>query len=263
MTDGRARVTHRDAARQLRSGARSDCAARTRRATRSWPCVCSRRPRAAACAVPREAIEQGLADAEWPARLELIPLDERPPGAARRRAQRGRRPRAGRLPRAMASGTSAARHRRRCATRTSTSIAGDAACRMCRTVIATAAPTPRAIPADDLARHLRGRRRRATSRVEPDAGAGDRSGARAGADGLRRRVDLPRRRGSRRPQAACYPAVIPCCCASSSPAALVAACVCLAAAAPVAAQQADHRRPGSSPPATGSRLLDQTQSAHR
>ena len=103
--------------------------------------------------MPREAIEQGLADAQWPARLELIQLDERASGAAGRRAQPRGRAGARGLPAAMAPRTSAAGHWRDA--RQERGGDRDTLLPHVSSVIATAAPTPRAIPPDDLARHLR------------------------------------------------------------------------------------------------------------
>ncbi len=74
-------------------------------------------------------------------------------------------------------------------------------------VIATAAPTPRAMPADELAARIAAAGYAARTDRRPD-----RSGARGAAGGryrLRGRVDFPRRRGSRAPAAPCYPALIP------------------------------------------------------
>ena len=62
--------------------------------------------------VPQTAIEQGLAAAEWPARLELLDRRARPARAARCRPQSRGRTRPCLVPDPVASRASAARHRR-------------------------------------------------------------------------------------------------------------------------------------------------------
>jgi dihydrofolate synthase/folylpolyglutamate synthase len=101
----------------------------------------------------REAIEQGLADAEWPARLELIQLDRdrqvlldaaHNPEGARALAAYLRQWHPERPP--LVIGVMKDKNVQ--------DIIGTLLPHV-SSVIATAAPTPRAIPADDLARHLR------------------------------------------------------------------------------------------------------------
>jgi dihydrofolate synthase/folylpolyglutamate synthase len=101
----------------------------------------------------REAIEQGLADAQWPARLELIQLDEshqvlldaaHNPEGARALAAYLAQWHPERPP--LVIGVMRDKNVQ--------DIIGTLLPHV-SSVIATAAPTPRAIPADDLARHLR------------------------------------------------------------------------------------------------------------
>ena len=101
----------------------------------------------------REAIEQGLANAQWPARLELIPLDDghqvlldaaHNPEGARALAEYLRRFHPERPP--LVIGVMRDKHVQE--------IIGTLLPHV-SSVIATAAPTSRAIPAEDLARHLR------------------------------------------------------------------------------------------------------------
>jgi dihydrofolate synthase/folylpolyglutamate synthase len=101
----------------------------------------------------RSAIEQGLAGAEWPARLELIALDgdrqvlldaAHNPEGARALAAYLRRWHPERPP--LVIGVMRDKNVQ--------DIIGTLLPHV-SSVIATAAPTPRAIPADDLARHLR------------------------------------------------------------------------------------------------------------
>jgi dihydrofolate synthase/folylpolyglutamate synthase len=114
----------------------------------------------------RAAIEQGLADAQWPARLELIQLDEgrqvlldaaHNPEGARALAAYLAQWHPERPP--LVIGVMRDKNVQ--------DILGTLLPHV-SSVIATAAPTPRAIPADDLARHLRAAG--ATDvRAEPDA----------------------------------------------------------------------------------------------
>jgi dihydrofolate synthase / folylpolyglutamate synthase len=101
----------------------------------------------------REAIEQGLANAQWPARLELIQLDDghqilldaaHNPEGARALAEYLRRWHPERPP--LVIGVMRDKNVQE--------IIGTLLPHV-SSVIATAAPTPRAIPAEDLARHLR------------------------------------------------------------------------------------------------------------
>ena len=103
--------------------------------------------------ISRAAIEQGLTDAEWPARLELIRLDEghqvlldaaHNPEGARALAAYLQRWHPERPP--LVIGVMRDKNVQ--------DIIGTLLPHV-SSVIATAAPTPRAIPADDLARHLR------------------------------------------------------------------------------------------------------------
>jgi dihydrofolate synthase/folylpolyglutamate synthase len=103
--------------------------------------------------ISRAAIEQGLADAQWPARLELIQLDEghqvlldaaHNPEGARALAAYLQRWHPERPP--LVIGVMRDKNVQ--------DIIGTLLPHV-SSVIATAAPTPRAIPADDLARHLR------------------------------------------------------------------------------------------------------------
>jgi len=103
--------------------------------------------------ISRAAIEQGLADAQWPARLELIQLDEghqvlldaaHNPEGARALAAYLQRWHPERPP--LVIGVMRDKNVQE--------IIGTLLPHV-SSVIATAAPTPRAIPADDLARHLR------------------------------------------------------------------------------------------------------------
>jgi dihydrofolate synthase / folylpolyglutamate synthase len=103
--------------------------------------------------VSRGAIERGLADAQWPARLELIQLDEQRqvlldaahnPEGARALAAYLKRWHPERPP--LVIGVMRDKNVQ--------DIIGTLLPHV-SSVIATAAPTPRAIPADDLARHLR------------------------------------------------------------------------------------------------------------
>ena len=162
--------------------------------------------RRTACESIARRIEQGLETAEWPARLELLTLDERQAGPARRRTQRRRRARAGRLPAAWHPERPTARHRRHARQ----GRRRDPAARCCRrlAVIATAAPTPRACRPTISRRHLRAAGQRDVI-AEPDAERESITRCTM-SHRLRRRVDLPRRRGAGRPQAACYPPVITC-----------------------------------------------------
>jgi dihydrofolate synthase/folylpolyglutamate synthase len=115
----------------------------------------------------RGAIEQGLADAQWPARLELIQLDEdrqvlldaaHNPEGARALAAYLAQWHPERPP--LVIGVMRDKNVQ--------DIIGTLLPHV-SSVIATAAPTPRAIPADDLARHLRAAG--ATDVLaEPDAG---------------------------------------------------------------------------------------------
>jgi dihydrofolate synthase/folylpolyglutamate synthase len=104
-------------------------------------------------AVPRQAIEQGLADAEWPARLELLTIDHgrrvlldaaHNPEGARALAAYLRRWHPERPPLVLG-------------VMRDKSVADIARTLLpaVSSIIATAAPTPRAIPAANLARHLR------------------------------------------------------------------------------------------------------------
>lgn len=101
----------------------------------------------------REAIEQGLANAQWPARLELIQLDDgnqilldaaHNPEGARALAEYLRQWHPERPP--LVIGVMRDKNVQE--------IIGTLLPHV-SSVIATAAPTPRAIPAEDLARHLR------------------------------------------------------------------------------------------------------------
>jgi dihydrofolate synthase/folylpolyglutamate synthase len=103
--------------------------------------------------VGRDAIERGLAEAEWPARLELIELDARRkvlldaahnPEGARALANYLREWHAERPP--LVIGVMRDKNVMDIAATLLPHVSS---------VIATAAPTPRAIPPDDLARHLR------------------------------------------------------------------------------------------------------------
>jgi dihydrofolate synthase/folylpolyglutamate synthase len=103
--------------------------------------------------VSRDAIEHGLADAQWPARLELIQLDEshqvlldaaHNPEGARALAAYLEQWHPERPP--LVIGVMRDKNVQ--------DIIGTLLPHV-SSVIATAAPTPRAIPADDLARHLR------------------------------------------------------------------------------------------------------------
>jgi dihydrofolate synthase/folylpolyglutamate synthase len=115
--------------------------------------------------VSRASIEQGLADAQWPARLELIEIDEQHqvlldaahnPEGARALAAYLERWHPDRPP--LVIGVMRDK-----------SVADIASTLLphVSSVTATAAPTPRAIPPDDLARHLRAAGARDV-RVEPD-----------------------------------------------------------------------------------------------
>jgi dihydrofolate synthase/folylpolyglutamate synthase len=116
--------------------------------------------------MPREAIEQGLANAQWPARLELIQLDDRRqvlldaahnPEGARALAAYLQRWHPERPP--LVIGVMRDKNVQEIAHTLLPHVS---------TVTATAAPTPRAIPADDLARYLRTAGARDVA-VEPDA----------------------------------------------------------------------------------------------
>ena len=236
----------RDAARRPTARSRWDFVARTRRSNAVVAVRLLESAAGSGVRMPREAIEQGLAEPQWPARLELIQLDDRrqvlldaahnPEGARALAAYLQR----------WHPGTSAARdwrharqeRRRRSRTR---------CCRHVSTVIATAAPTPRAIPAERSRAPPARPPAPATSPSSPTPARAIDRALEAGADGLRGRVDLPRRRGPRRPQAACYPAVISVRCASSSCAA-ARAIVCLPGRRPPSPQQAD--QPAAAVPAS-------------
>jgi dihydrofolate synthase/folylpolyglutamate synthase len=114
----------------------------------------------------RAAIEQGLGDAQWPARLELIQIDNEHqvlldaahnPEGARALAAYLRRWHPERPP--LVIGVMRDKNVQE--------IVGTLLPHV-SSVIATAAPTPRAIPADDLARHLRAAGATDVS-AEPDA----------------------------------------------------------------------------------------------
>ncbi|HLG57691.1 MAG TPA: folylpolyglutamate synthase/dihydrofolate synthase family protein [Vicinamibacterales bacterium] len=116
--------------------------------------------------IPRDAIERGLAEAQWPARLELLPLDHgrrvlldaaHNPEGARALASYLRRWHAERPP--LVIGVMRDKNVAEIAQTLLPHVS---------TVIATAAPTPRAIPPEDLARHLRAAGAREVT-VEPDA----------------------------------------------------------------------------------------------
>jgi dihydrofolate synthase/folylpolyglutamate synthase len=103
--------------------------------------------------VSAEAIERGLAEAYWPARLELIELDgdrrvlldaAHNPEGARALAAYLQRWHPERPP--LVIGVMRDKNVQDIASTLLPHVSS---------VIATAAPTPRAIPADDLARHLR------------------------------------------------------------------------------------------------------------
>jgi dihydrofolate synthase / folylpolyglutamate synthase len=103
--------------------------------------------------IPRDAIEQGLATAEWPARLELLTLDRgrrvildaaHNPEGARALAAYLTRWFPQRLP--LVIGVMRDKN---------VADIAHTLLPVVSSVIATAAPTPRAIPAVDLARHLR------------------------------------------------------------------------------------------------------------
>ena len=116
--------------------------------------------------MPREAIEQGLADAQWPARLELIQLDDgrqvlldaaHNPEGARALAAYLQRWHPERPP--LVIGVMRDKNVQEIANTLLPHVSP---------VTATAAPTPRAIPPDDLARHLRAAGAGDVA-VEPDA----------------------------------------------------------------------------------------------
>jgi dihydrofolate synthase/folylpolyglutamate synthase len=116
--------------------------------------------------IPRDAIERGLAEAQWPARLELLPLDRdrrvlldaaHNPEGARALASYLARWHPERPP--LVIGVMRDKNVAEIAHTLLPHVS---------TVIATAAPTPRAIPPDDLARHLRAAGARDVT-VEPDA----------------------------------------------------------------------------------------------
>ena len=116
--------------------------------------------------IPREAIERGLADAQWPARLELVPLDgdrrvlldaAHNPEGARALASYLRRWHPERPP--LVIGVMRDKNVAEIAHTLLPHVSS---------VIATAAPTPRAIAPEDLARHLRAAGARDVT-VEPDA----------------------------------------------------------------------------------------------
>jgi dihydrofolate synthase/folylpolyglutamate synthase len=121
--------------------------------------------------MPREAIERGLADAQWPARLELIQLDVGRAGAPRQvlldaaHNPEGARALAAYLQKwhperpPLVIGVMRDKNVQEIANTLLPHVS---------TVTATAAPTPRAIPAEDLARHLRAAGARGVT-VEPDA----------------------------------------------------------------------------------------------
>jgi dihydrofolate synthase/folylpolyglutamate synthase len=112
------------------------------------------------------AIERGLADAQWPARLELIQIEggrgvlldaAHNPEGARALASYLRRWHPDRPP--LVIGVMRDKNVQEIANTLLPHVSS---------VIATAAPTPRAIPAGDLARHLRAAGARDVT-VEPDA----------------------------------------------------------------------------------------------
>ena len=116
--------------------------------------------------MPREAIEEGLANAQWPARLELIQLDEdrqvlldaaHNPEGARALAAYLQRWHPERPP--LVIGVMRDKNVQEIANTLLPHVS---------TVTATAAPTPRAIPPEDLARHLRAAGASDVT-VEPDA----------------------------------------------------------------------------------------------
>jgi dihydrofolate synthase/folylpolyglutamate synthase len=116
--------------------------------------------------IPRDAIERGLSEAEWPARLELLPLDHNRrvlldaahnPEGARALASYLRRWHPERPP--LVIGVMRDKNVAEIAHTLLPHVSS---------VIATAAPTPRAIPPDDLARHLRAAGAGDVS-IEPDA----------------------------------------------------------------------------------------------
>jgi len=120
---------------------------------------------AAGLAIPREAIERGLAEADWPGRLERLDLGpgqqvlldaaHNPEGAralaAYLRAWHPERP-------PLVMGVMRDKHVSDISTHLLPAVS---------TVVATAAPTPRAIPAEDLAQQLRAEGAEAVE-VEPD-----------------------------------------------------------------------------------------------
>ena len=172
----------------------------------SWRSACSKRRDAAGIRVPKAAIERGLTDVEWPGRLELIRL-----GRWRARCcstprttstARGRSPpiceRGTRNGRALVIGVMRDKD--------VDGIIG-ALLPVVSSVIATAAHTPRALPADDLAARIRpwGSGVRRAHRARP--GGGGRAGAGERPHGVRGGLDLRGRGGSRPLQTPCYPAV--------------------------------------------------------
>ena len=255
--DRRARARDdRDAARDLRPGDAGASRRASGAATRSSPCGCSKSAADEGVRMSREAIEQGLADAQWPARLELLQLDDgrqvlldaaHNPEGARALAAYLQRWHPERPP--LVIGVMRDKD-----------VAGDPrhAAAAVSSVIATAAPTPRAMPPEDLARHLRAagatRRRRRARRRRARSIARSRRRRLV----LRRRLDLPRRRRARRPQAPCYPAVILVLVVRfSCSAAVVRACACPGRRPPSRSRPISHAP--ESPPTTGLPAARSTQ----
>ena len=152
MTGGRARVTIETPQATVRPVTLALRGAH-QAPTRSSPSACSKLPRRSGVRCSRDAIEQGLADAQWPARLELIQLDDgrqvlldaaHNPEGARALAAYLQRWHPERPP--LVIGVMRDKDVEE--------ILGTLLPHV-SSVIATAAPTPRAIPADELARHLR------------------------------------------------------------------------------------------------------------
>ena len=208
MHDGRARVTIETPHGTYGPVTLGACAASTRSATRSSRSACSK-PRAERGVrdVPRRRSSRAWRDAEWPARLELITLDDgrqvlldaahNPEGARALAAYLRDGIRSGR--RSSSASCATRTWRTSCAHAAAGDLVGDRhrgadAARHARPTISRA--HLRAAGARDVARRARRRRARSSWRS-------------SGADGVRRGLDLPRRRRARRPQAACYPAVIP------------------------------------------------------
>ncbi len=159
-------------------------------------------------AVPKEAIERGLTHVDWPGRLELIRFDDgrqvlldaahNVDGAKALAAYLGSR-----HPERPALVIGVMRDK---------DIEGILAALLpvVSSVVATAAPTPRAIPARDLAARFSAMGGRVPVRVEPDPASRRRACAGEQHHGLRGRLDLRRRRGSRRAETPCYPALTSC-----------------------------------------------------